>query len=468
MSNVIIAAAIAIVAAVSSTFGVNLQKHSHNIEKERARYRPYHRRPLWWVGMICVVFAAFGDFIALGFAPQTLVVSVGGGGTIFGNCIMSKMWLKQSLYLTDMLGVAMVSLGVLMLACTSQEEGRYKMEQIYQMMEAPPFIIYCFVTTVIVMTLLMRVGRSKAPALRAVQDAKGNLTTSKIQSVAHLERLSEVQEQPEGYSTTVPETSTVEDICTQPQTTYLSPFPSSIYGTQLRLSPRASCLLGEADDAETRNIFQIDSRETNSKMEGFVEKQSMIIDSKLPLYWAALSGTLGAQSVLLAKSVAEMIFSSINGDNQFHYFGTYGLIGGMLIMLLAQTHTLNLATMTGDTMSSYPVYQAFWISMSNISGVVFFQQAHRFSRLQLAMFPCAILLVLAGIFLISKHESFGNRVKYSVAIPISLGSPSQQSLVTQSFIFRIMTPQGCMHKPTEWQSGFAVHHIQPSDAESRA
>ncbi|CCI49724.1 unnamed protein product [Albugo candida] len=458
MSNVIIAAAIAILAAFSSTFGVNLQKHSHNIEKERARFRPYHRRPLWWVGMFCVAFAAFGDFIALGFASQTLVVSVGGGGTIFGNCIMSKMWLKQSLYLTDMLGVAMVSLGVLMLACTSQEEGHYKMEQIYQMMEAMPFVIYCFVTTVIVMTLLMRVGRSKAPALRAVQSAKGSFTPLKIQSLAHREKLDEHREQPEGY---IPETSTVEDIGVQPHTAYSSPFPSSIYDTQLRLSPRSSCLL---DDAEAQNIFHDDSKETN-RMEACVEKQSMIIDPKLPLYWAALSGTLGAQSVLLAKSVAEMIFSSINGDNQFHYFGTYGLIGGMLVMVLAQTHTLNLATMTGDTMSSYPVYQAFWITMSNISGVVFFQQAHRFSRLQLVMFPCAILLVLAGIFLISKHESFGNRVKYSVAMPISLGSPSQQNLVAQSFIFRIMTPQGCVDKPLEWQSGFAVHHIQPSDVE---
>jgi multidrug transporter EmrE-like cation transporter len=145
--------------------------------------------------------------------------------------------------------------------------------------------------------------------------------------------------------------------------------------------------------------------------------------------------------VLLAKCVVEMISSSIQGDNQFQYFGTYVLIAGMAATLITQTHTLNLATMSGDTMSSYPVFQAFWISMSNISGVVFFQHAHNFTQTQWMLFPSALALVLGGIYLVSKHEKFGNRVKYSVAMPISLSSPRQHDIVAQSFVFRVMTPQ---------------------------
>jgi len=220
----------------------------------------------------------------------------------------------------------------------------------------------------------------------------------------------------------------------------MSPFPSPIFGDRLSLtlSPR---LPGEEDD-------QLDEEDmvTSSKLRGKlddaeIEKHTLIIDPKLPLYWAAISGTIGGQSVLLAKCVVELISSTINGDNQFLYFGTYVLCAGMAATLITQTHTLNLATMSGDTMSSYPVFQAFWITTSNISGVVFFQHAHNFTDTQWMLFPSAIALVFGGIYLISKHEKFGNRIKYSVAMPISLSSPRQHDIVAQSFVFRVLTPQ---------------------------
>ncbi|KAL4114143.1 hypothetical protein PRIC2_014823 [Phytophthora ramorum] len=132
MKSDLIGGAIAIVSSFLSIFGVNLQKYSHDKEELRAVQRPYTARPIWWVGMVCVVAASLGDFLALGFAPQTLVASLGGGSTILGNCLMSHFWLKQSLYLTDIVGVAFVSLGVVVLAAASEEdEGHYQMEQIY-------------------------------------------------------------------------------------------------------------------------------------------------------------------------------------------------------------------------------------------------------------------------------------------------------------------------------------------------
>lgn len=170
--------------------------------------------------------------------------------------------------------------------------------------------------------------------------------------------------------------------------------------------------------------------------EGEIEKHTY-----LPLYWAAISGTIGAQSVLLAKCVMELIWATVDGENQFKFFGTYVLLAGMVATLLTQTHALNMATMHGDTMSTFPVFQAFWIGMSNISGIVFFQQAHNFNQTQWIMFPSALVLVMTGIYLISKHEKFGSSVKYSVALPISLGSPRQHNIVAQSFVFQTMTPQ---------------------------
>lgn len=446
MKNDLIGGAIAVTASMLSIFGVNLQKYSHDKEELRAVQRPYHKRPVWWVGMVCVVAASLGDFLALGFAAQTLVASLGGGSTILGNALMSRFWLKQSLYITDIIGVTIVTIGVVVLALASEEdETHFKMDQIYQLMEAAPFILYCLITTAFVMTLYMRARRSKAPALRIGGSAdKDGVDAARVEDVQEKKRelaAKKKKEQEEGEENAREEQ--VDKNHSQQRSALMSPFPSPIFGDRLSLalSPR---LPGEEDDNldDDDDLIAAKKVAARGKLDDSeIEKHTLIIDPKLPLYWAAISGTIGAQSVLLAKCVVEMISSTIQGDNQFKYFGTYVLCAGMAATLITQTHTLNLATMSGDTMSSYPVFQAFWISMSNVSGVVFFQHAHNFTQTQWMLFPSALALVLGGIYLVSKHEKFGNRVKYSVAMPISLSSPRQHDIVAQSFVFRVLTPQ---------------------------
>ncbi|CAI5726102.1 unnamed protein product [Hyaloperonospora brassicae] len=452
MRSDFIGGAIAILSAFLSIFGVNLQKYSHDKEELRAVPRPYTMRPIWWVGMVCVVAASLGDFLALGFAPQTLVASLGGGSTILGNCLMSHFWLQQSLYVTDIVGVAVVSLGVVVLAAASEgDAGHYEMEQIYELMAAAPFILYALITTAFTMTLYMRARRSKAPALRVASTDKDDARVDDVQEkkrqlAAASSRRDAANQTTTRATTTEPKPALVDDAVALEETkpmrrgAFMSPFPSPIFGDHLSLSPMGTHRLGSDEDDHLEEI-ELSSCKVGKYDESEIEKQTLIIDPKLPLYWAAISGTIGGQSVLLAKCVVELISSTVSGDNQFLYFGTYVLCLGMAATLLTQTHTLNLATMTGDTMSSYPVFQGFWITMSNISGVVFFQQAHSFTKTQWIMFPTAIALVALGIYLVSKHEKFGHLVKYSIAMPISLSSPRQHDIVAQSFVFRVSTPQ---------------------------
>ena len=206
--------------------------------------------------------------------------------------------------------------------------------------------------------------------------------------------------------------------------------------------------------------------------EGEIEKHTY-----LPLYWAAISGTIGAQSVLLAKCVMELIWATVDGENQFKFFGTYVLLAGMVATLLTQTHALNMATMHGDTMSTFPVFQAFWIGMSNISGIVFFQQAHNFNQTQWIMFPSALVLVMTGIYLISKHEKFGSSVKYSFELAMFVQSSCSSCLFVYSSIRgspcllcfrrdgdRISFPLHLAFSSSiERVDGFGMVRIQPED-----
>ena len=406
MHSVFWGATIAIAAAIASNLGVNVQKRSHNCEglKSLAMQRPYTRRPMWWFGMALVIFGALADFVALGFAAQTLVASIGGGSTIFANVVFAHYWLKQELYITDIIGVALVTVGVITLACASSEGGHYTIDEIYTLMQAPQFIAYIFITVVFVVALMIRVKRSLVPTLQAPV----------VETAVESE----------------------EPSLTQPKNNTFDPFPSPVADNSAFMNSIRT----------PRNVavdLKLSKRRRKDLKENSTEtlETTLVIDPHLPLYWAAISGTVGAQSVLLAKCVMELIFESMRGENQFQYFGTYVLIVAMVLTLLSQTHTLNMACMHGDTMSSFPVFQAFWIGMSNVSGIVFFQQAHTFTATQWVMFPIALVFVMVGIYLIAKHEKMGNFIQYAVAMPSSLGSPRQHAIVAQLFQFTELTPQ---------------------------
>ena len=72
---------LSIVASILSNLGVNLQKLSMMREcKEKAakEKRAYFSQPLWQIGLATLIIGSIGDFVALGFAPQSLMTPVGG------------------------------------------------------------------------------------------------------------------------------------------------------------------------------------------------------------------------------------------------------------------------------------------------------------------------------------------------------------------------------------------------------
>jgi len=67
-----------ILAALSANFGVNVQKYSMIREAGQTVRRAYIKQPLWFSGLVLVILGSVFDFLALGFAPQSLVITVGG------------------------------------------------------------------------------------------------------------------------------------------------------------------------------------------------------------------------------------------------------------------------------------------------------------------------------------------------------------------------------------------------------
>jgi len=114
---------------------------------------------------------------------------------------------------------------------------------------------------------------------------------------------------------------------------------------------------------------------TKIKLEFGVRHPKYLPYQKLhPLSCSALSGTIGAQSILCAKSVAEMIKESFDGNNQFVKPLTWVIVLFMVIFIFSQIHWLARGLESFDAVYIVPVFQCFFISVAVVGGAVYFRE----------------------------------------------------------------------------------------------
>ncbi|GMF21845.1 unnamed protein product [Phytophthora lilii] len=121
--------------------------------------------------------------------------------------------------------------------------------------------------------------------------------------------------------------------------------------------------------------------------------------------YAGLAGTLGGQSVLFAKSSAELLKGVFNGDAScFGRYQTYLIALALIVCLSLQIKYLNGGLVHYDALSMVPVYQAYWVISGVLGGVIYFQEIRTFSVLQAVMFVLGIGVSIFGVVLLSRRK----------------------------------------------------------------
>jgi uncharacterized membrane protein len=117
--------------------------------------------------------------------------------------------------------------------------------------------------------------------------------------------------------------------------------------------------------------------------------------------YACISGVTGAQSVMFAKAIAVTV---VNGE--WEYFQkplTYVILVGLGTSVYLQLKWSNKALQHFDALYVVPVFQAFWIGFSIISGMIVYQESQKLSWLQLGLFSVGVMITMSGIYILSQH-----------------------------------------------------------------
>lgn len=135
--------------------------------------------------------------------------------------------------------------------------------------------------------------------------------------------------------------------------------------------------------------------------------------------YSALSGTVGAQSVLFAKCIAELLVNSIQGHGVlFAFWQTYVLLFCMGITVVLQIKWLNKGLKLFDALYVVPVFQSFWILVSVIAGLTFFGEYTQMDRLSYVMFPFGIIITIAGVYILSGRRVAESTEEISPKTPL--------------------------------------------------
>ena len=263
------------------------------------------RQPFWAFGLLLVVGGSLGDFMALGFAAQSLIVPV-GGFTLVANVFFAHYWLKEDLTRLDLLATFMIILGIVLItAFADKNEVTYDIEELKMLYKHTRFYIYLalVVTTCIVMFSIVK------------------------------------------------------------------------------------------------HIQKIDAK-FGHKSEEYKPWRRVH-----PVFTAALSGVIGAQSTLFAKSTAELLKKTFGGDNQLNNIVTWVIILAMLCTIFGQIHWLTTALKDFNAVLVVPIFQCFFILFSIISGGVYFNEFAKMTGLQTTMFALGVLVTLSGVVLLASSQA---------------------------------------------------------------
>ncbi|GBG28659.1 Magnesium transporter NIPA2 [Hondaea fermentalgiana] len=121
--------------------------------------------------------------------------------------------------------------------------------------------------------------------------------------------------------------------------------------------------------------------------------------------YAFLAGVAGAQSVLFAKSLDELLVASFSGHSRIFlaHIGSYLVFLGMLASVTMQVYWLNCALARFDALYVVPVFQAQWIVFGVIGGGVFYGEFSGFSFGQALAFLSGVGLTVLGVYILSQR-----------------------------------------------------------------
>lgn len=438
------------VASAGSTVGIILMKKSFGDTGEHQSLRD---KLIWISGLAMMVGGAILDFVAFGFAAQSLIAPL-GSVTLLCNVVLSPLLLGEKVAMTDWISAAIIAAGcTLAISFGDHETKTYKFDELMDLYDNEAVQAYLPVVGALTAFFFAANYMLEKPAVILAEEHRRQSPPAPEGVSVNRNTLMGLDglDGPPGD-----EPSTARSTSSDESDTSTSDKPVELPGGFLvALKHRES---GGDDDASlqplspshsTHNVEMkagnpgSTSRDAQQKpppvtsdLEGEAELTPQEILPFIPHKWhmihgffyAAAGGLCGSCSVLFGKSVAEIIKPGLtDGDGTaWGRFETYLILIAMGGTLFIQMKGLNKGLEFHPAVFIVPVYQTFWILGSIIGGGLYFKEFQNLSQLGMAMFTVGVLTCIGGVGVLTYFRWDDEMAKYREAF--GLESPEDDQV----------------------------------------
>ncbi|KNE61052.1 hypothetical protein AMAG_06807 [Allomyces macrogynus ATCC 38327] len=382
-SRWVIGVVISVIGGVVLNLGLNLQKLSFRRAAaipEPARPPPY-RQPIWVFGFTVWILANLASFVALSFAAQSLIAAL-GAVSLVANAVAAPLINKEPFGKLDALAIVLISTGtVVIVAFASHDEAEYTLCALMLFYRRPSVIAYLTVNVAVIVGLWFFIRIMDAHLAR-IEHAR--VLAASLPRHASVTAASGTESDRE-----TPTTMTSKTLHRQSTASAASVTPAF----------RASSSSTISSAASTRPLARaaFGSAAASPRWLARVGPTSVAARYLLPLAYAALGGMLGGLTVLLAKSAAELIVTTAQGENQFRFVATYLILVGIAVTGVGQVVYINAGLQRYDALVQVPAFYVVYTLCGIVSGGLYFNEFHALSGTQFALFSVGVVLTFLGV-----------------------------------------------------------------------
>jgi len=445
----IIGVLMSLVASFLSTVGILTQTRALQIKDACTR------GGVWACGLAGMVVGAVMDLVAFGFAAQSMLAPLGGSTIVF-NALLSPFFLDEKLTRTDMLATGIILAGcTLTVAFGDQSEQSFTVDDLIDAYTRWDVVLYfcvagCGIVSVIVtLTSMERPYRDYLKEHTPVTEPGAAYPPYRdiLASPRHIEIFQNESSMVDSESYLTPMTPVFSPMhapllshvptkaSAQTNPAFMLASPRSVRQVvgiremQIPIPEGASFYPGHGcPEGETATPSKVEVHLTRTKsldleigdlepeeyfttpthtpqggsLDPAAEEKGLLEFVAYPrlhgFLYAAVAGTIGAQSVLFAKTLAEMVK---NLGDAFASYQFYIILVCMAFTLVGQLRFLNMGLCYHPALLVVPIYQTHWVLVSIVAGGIYFEEFSSFTALSASMFMVGVIIALAGISILS-------------------------------------------------------------------
>lgn len=157
-----------------------------------------------------------------------------------------------------------------------------------------------------------------------------------------------------------------------------------------------------------------------------IRRDSPLLRFCLPLSYAALGGMMASYTVLFAKSLINLLVTSIfDGQNQFTSGLAWVILVVTVVTAVSQVYWINMGLKKYDALLQVPVFFTIWVLLDIVGGGIYYGEFSGFTAKKYVLFCFGVLVVFFGVALLAKRlavlakEDVGEGGSSGASAPVS-------------------------------------------------